>query len=106
MDATESVIAGNAQASAGATYSIGADKGFLIVAYANESSNGEFAFNYWLEAELKQAESDESVAVPVAVDDSVVVGEPEEAQRAPAEVGAYVEPEAPVGQQSDDQSAA
>lgn len=81
-EATESLIRGNAQASAGTTYSIGADKGFLVVAYPDEGTAGEFGFTYWLEAELKPAESEESVAVPVAVDDSgagsVVVGEPEE----------------------------
>lgn len=53
-----------------------------MVAYPDEGTAGEFGFTYWLEAELKPAESEESVAVPVAVDDSgagsVVVGEPEE----------------------------
>lgn len=102
MDATESVVAGNAQASAGATYSIGADKGFLIVAYANEGGNGDFSFKYWLEAELKP-ESDETVAVPVAADDSVVVGEPEEAQLTTEEVSAYVDAETPVEQNTEDQ---
>lgn len=34
--ATESVIAGNQQATVGSTYSISVSKGFLIVAYPNE----------------------------------------------------------------------
>lgn len=80
--ATESVIAGNAQASAGATYSIDVEKGFLVVAYPNEGVEGEFGFNYWIDAELKPAEpEDEDLAVPIEPNEAeqkVVVGAPDE----------------------------
>lgn len=70
-EATENVISGNAQASAGATYSIGVDKGFLIVAYPDAGAAGEFGFTYWLEAELKPVKTEEeSTAVPIAVNGS------------------------------------
>lgn len=59
MEATESVVLGNEQASVGQTYSVSADKGFLIVAYPNENKQTEFGFNYWLEAEVKPAPVEE-----------------------------------------------
>lgn len=82
MTATESIIAGNAQASAGATYSIGVDKGFLVVAYPTEGGAiGEFGFNYWIEADLKPAESDdEDLATPIdpnEAEEKVVIGTPD-----------------------------
>lgn len=55
-EATESIITGNSQVTVGDTYSISADKGFLVVAYPNLGKDTEFGFNYWLEAELKPAE--------------------------------------------------
>lgn len=56
MEATESVIPGNGQAAVGQTYTVGVDKGLLIVAYPNENQQDtEFGFNYWLEASLKPA---------------------------------------------------
>lgn len=73
-EATQSVIAGNQQASEGSTYTIGADKGFLIVAYPNEvvsvqSGQTDFGFNYWLDA-VEKSEDDDSAAVPVILNDS------------------------------------
>jgi len=56
FEATESIIDGNNQANVGQTYSIGVDKGILIVAYPNENVDTEFGFEYWLEAELKPTE--------------------------------------------------
>jgi len=44
----------------GQTFSIGVDKGFLIVAYPNEGKQTEFGFNYWLEAEIKPAPGEET----------------------------------------------
>lgn len=43
----------------GQTYSVGADKGFLVVAYPNQDKDTEFGFNYWLEASLKSEEGTE-----------------------------------------------
>lgn len=72
-EATESVISGNQQASVGTTYSIGVDKGFLIVAYPDADSPGEFGFTYWLEADLKPVDTDEqSTAVPIALNQTAV----------------------------------
>lgn len=73
LEATDSVISGNQQASSGATYSIGADKGFLIVAYPNEvvklePGQTDFGFDYWLDADLIPEEDD--AAVPVILNDS------------------------------------
>lgn len=72
-EATESIVPGNDQITVGETYSIGVDKGFLIVAYPNENVETEFGFNYWLEAEIKPVETDEE-AESVPSDGSVVTG--------------------------------
>lgn len=55
-EATESIIDGNQQVTVGETYSIDPSKGFVVVAYPNENVATEFAFNYWLEAEIKPVE--------------------------------------------------
>lgn len=59
FEATESMIAGNNQATIGQTYSIGVESGIMIVAYPNEDQETDFGFEYWLEAELKPEEGDE-----------------------------------------------
>lgn len=73
FEATESVILGNEQGSIGQTYSVTADKGFLVVAYPNDNSPSEFGFNYWLEAELIQEEpvTDENTTPAVVVPEPV-----------------------------------
>ena len=60
MEATESIIDGNGQAAVGQTYTIGVDKGVLIVAYPNQYVDTEFGFNYWLEADLRPAPGEET----------------------------------------------
>jgi len=58
LEATESMISGNNQATIGQTYSIGVEKGIMIVAYPNEDKETDFGFEYWLEAELKPEEDE------------------------------------------------
>lgn len=58
-EATESMIAGNNQATVGQTYSMGVESGIMVVAYPNEDMETDFGFEYWLEAELKPEEGAE-----------------------------------------------
>lgn len=69
MDAKDSVISGNAQASVGSTYTVGIDKGFLIVAYPDSDVDSEFGFEFWATAVLKSEDDDsgDSAGVPVVV---------------------------------------
>ena len=67
FEATESIIPGNNQANVGQTYTVGVDKGIMIVAYPNEGVETDFGFEYWLEADLKPAE-EESDAVVIEED--------------------------------------
>lgn len=58
FEATQSMIPGNNQANIGQSYSIGVEKGIMIVAYPNEDKETDFGFEYWLEADLKPEEDD------------------------------------------------
>ena len=87
MQAKDSIVSGNEQASVGTTYSVGVDKGFLVVAYPDENvQDTQLGFNYWLEAvskeeEKKKKDDEKSTAVEVQpnknVNQQLVIGEPE-----------------------------
>ena len=60
LEAKESLIQDNEQATFGTTYSVGIDKGFLVVAYPNEgTAYTEFGFSYWVEAISKAEQAKE-----------------------------------------------
>lgn len=68
LDAVHSVIPDNVQAQVDSTYTIGVDKGFLIVAYPNQDQETEFGFEFWTNAVLKPEDgSEDEAAVPVVV---------------------------------------
>lgn len=79
FEATESMIAGNNQATIGQTYSIGVESGIMIVAYPNEDQETDFGFEYWLEADLKPEEGDE-LAIQIENSDLETITEDQEVQ--------------------------
>lgn len=71
MERTEvgkSVTAGNLQAIKGDTFSVDPKSGFLIVFYNSDATDGQFTFEYWVEAtEKSEAPVEKKEPEPVKV---------------------------------------
>lgn len=52
-ESTKSVVAGNVNIQAGQSFKLKPDEGFLIVAYPRDDSEGDFGFEFWVDATLK-----------------------------------------------------
>lgn len=58
--ATKSLVSSNRMPTVGATYSVSASSGIMIIAYPNEDVETDLQFEYWVTAPVKEEVKDDS----------------------------------------------